>query len=95
MKKNLDKLTLESVNLTDEDLIALNSKKHICLLRENQVYQINADLRSIIKNPENLGVKYLHRVCKECQEETYKNFIPFKTLKEVYSIINKDCGKSK
>lgn len=95
MEKNLDKLTLESVNLTDEDLIAVNSNKHICLLREDGIYQINADLRSIMKNPENIGVKYLHKVCRECEDDLYKKFILFKTLKEVYGIINKDCGKNK
>lgn len=95
MKKNLDKLTLESVNLTDEDLIAVNSNKHICLLRENQVYQINADLKSIIKNPKNVGVEYMHKLCLDCENDKDKKFIPFKILREVYSIIYKDCGKSK
>lgn len=95
MKKNLDKITLESVNLTDEDLIALNSNKHICLLRENQVYQINAELKSIIKNPENVKVEYMHKLCLDCENDRDKKFLPFKTLKEVYDIIYKDCQKSK
>jgi len=95
MKKNLDKITLESVNLTDEDLIALNSNKHICLLRENQVYQINAELKSIIKNPENVKVEYMHKLCLDCENDRDKKLLPFKTLKEVYDIIYKDCQKSK
>lgn len=93
MKKNLDKLTVNSVNLTDTDLIAVDSQKHICLLREDGVYRINADLRSIIKNPENLGVRYLHKLCKECEKDAYEKFVQFKTLREVYNIINQDCKK--
>ena len=94
MKKNLDNITLESVNLTDEDLIAINSNKHICLLRENQVYQIKADLKSIMKNSENVEVEYMHKLCLDCENDKDKKFIPLKTLREVYDIMHKDCKKT-